>query len=460
MAIPSSTAILERAGISLVFGMEWFPLLGNHPEGQARSLARRRRAGHWVLTAGAAASAGLLRARLPRRRGQRCGSAAAAFARQHPAGTIAAVLSLPGGRQWLVAVHEGAVMTSTDYVHDNTALLEDTIRLLRDAHPALILLDDDASNGLLDTLFERARDNAVLLRARPRFEKRAMAALVAAALASGGTWITQGWGWRAGSAGSAEHVDPVVAWQGAVAASLQAHTLQGVAGLRAALDAIYEVPVVLAAWHLAEVECRPRGSHWHCRARYRRGPGADNQRLLAAVDPGWELSFDPLDGAEAAWSVSLPARPLRGARLNDARRNEARLFSVLQEILPAFSQLRLDAAQPLPVRVPLDAHQRPIPRPERIAEYRRRPLRLQAPLRSLSLFLPETMHMSWDRILVQVVQLDQPTLRGSRLRASLSGVLYETENSGHAVVDSSGIDFSPGGGDGGAGAGGGADHRA
>src|SRR5690554_6479316 len=94
--------IIQRDGVALVFGMEWFPLLGNHPQGQARSLARRRRASHRVMAAGAAASVGLLRARAKGWSGHRLCSAAAIFAGLHPIGTVAAILPFPGNRQWLV----------------------------------------------------------------------------------------------------------------------------------------------------------------------------------------------------------------------------------------------------------------------------------------------------------------------------------------------------------------------
>ncbi|NLC35365.1 MAG: hypothetical protein GX772_02770, partial [Alcaligenaceae bacterium] len=103
--------MLQRHGITLVFGLEWFPLLGNHPQGQARSLARRQRASHYVVAVGAAASAGVWRAGAKIRSAQRCCSAAAVLASLHPRGTVAVILPLPGNRQWLAAVHEGAVMT-------------------------------------------------------------------------------------------------------------------------------------------------------------------------------------------------------------------------------------------------------------------------------------------------------------------------------------------------------------
>lgn len=420
--------ILERDGVALVFGLEWFPLLGSHPEVQARSVARARRASHRVVCAGGAAAVGLLQTgRMSRKRGQRYCSAAAAFARLHAHETVAAVMTLPGGRRWMVAVHEGAVMTRCDHLHDASAPMDETLSLLREAHPGLTVLDDRGSPaGQLDALFEAAMEGCELVGSRRRMTGRIV--LLSLLLTAGVTLAKGGGLWGAREADVIPVQDAGSAWQDAIAESARAHRVHGVTGLQAALTAIYDVPVMVAGWHLDQVECRPRPSTWQCRSRYRRGNTGDNERFIAAAKADWDLSFDPMQGAEAAWSVPLPSQPLAHVRLHGPRQNEARLISALQAMLDAFTELRLDPPQAIPVRAPLDAQQLPLPRPPGLAAYQRRVVRLQAPLRSLALLLPETAHMSWDRILVQVTAVDQPTLRSSGLRASLSGVLYEKDH--------------------------------
>lgn len=429
--VSRTSELLQRDGVALVFGMEWFPLLGNHPTGQARSLARRRRASHRVIASGAAASVGLLRAgSKPRKRHRLC-SAAAVFAGLHPTGTVAAILPLPSGRQWLVAVHEGAVMTRTDQLHDCPASAQGTVSLLREAHPGLLVHDENrAPSGLLDALFKAAREQGELLRTPP------LAGLSWAALFSVGVLalvLMAGRGPFHGgeTGGGVQEADPRAAWRDAVALALQRHTVHGVAGLRAVLDTLHAIPVYLAGWLLTQAECRPGGAEWQCRANYRRDEAGDNQSLVEAARFDWTLSFDPMEGAVATWSAAMPAMPLADVRLRGTRQNETRLVSALQAMLPAFSEFRVDAPQPLPVVAPLDMQQRPIPRPAGIAGYQRRSIQLQAPLRSLSLLLPETSHMSWQRVALQVAVVDQPSLRSSSLRVSLSGVLYEIDDPSH-----------------------------
>ncbi len=419
--------ILQRDDTSLVFGMEWFPLLGDNTPKQAQALARRRRASHWVLAAGAAASVGLMRGAGLRGEPTRLYSAAAIFAGLYPVGTVVAVTRLPQDRLWLVAVHEGAVMARTDQLHDGEASVQDTIRLLREAHPGLVVHDESRMPaGLLDALFQAAHKGAQVLRNHSRVWRGVAIVLVAGGVA---LWFTRAW-WNATEASlQAQQPDPVQAWAQAVAMSARSHSVHGVAGLKAALDALYELPVYLAGWMLKQAECRPGTAHWNCRAVYRRNEEGDNESLMDAALPQWSLSFEPLEGAVANWAVPLPALPASEIKLHGSRHNEARLVSALQSMLPAFMELRLEGAQRLAVAAPLDAQQRPIPRPREIPVYQRRPVRLQAPLRSLSLLLPETGHMSWDKILLELGEVDHPSIRHSGLRVSLSGVLYEIDDS-------------------------------
>src|SRR5690606_24667707 len=73
----------------------------------------------------------------------------------------------PGERHWLVAVHEGAVMTRTDQVFTSISQAQETLRVLREAHPGLHVHDENqASTSLLEALFDVARERAALARVR------------------------------------------------------------------------------------------------------------------------------------------------------------------------------------------------------------------------------------------------------------------------------------------------------
>lgn len=418
---------IERRGdVGLVFGMEWFPLLGEHSHRQASGLARRRRVNHWVMAAGAAASVGLLNGRVKAQESERLCSAAAVFAALHPQGTVAAIIPLQGDRLWLVAVHEGAVMTRTDLLHEDSVSVRDILSLLQEAHPGLSVHDERfAPSELLNRLFFAAQEYGELSRSR-RWPLRFL--LLAVALVVGLIWSAASLLTHDDNEGQGgEAIDTVRAWQDAMANVAQRHTVHGVAGLHSVLESLRAMPVYLSGWMLVQAECQPRAKQWHCRARYRRDEAGDNQSLVDAALGGWQLSFDPMEDAQAVWAVDMPTLPLAMVRLRSSRQNDAGLVSILQNMLSAFTEFQLKNAEPLPVPAPLDAQQRPIPRPRDVSGYQRRSIRLQAPLRSLSLLEPEAAHMSWERVVLQVGVVDQPTLRVSGLLVSLSGVLYELD---------------------------------
>lgn len=426
MAVTARTEIVEHNGTALVFGMEWLPLLGESAGKQARTLAARRRAGYRAVTSGAVASVGLLQDRLPRRMRRSTHSPAAAFAMQYPGRTIAAVLRLPSGSDWLVAVHEGVIMTRTDQLHHDEAGIAATLELLRQAYPALELLDT-ATFPLLDDLARIAAQDGELTRVHDAPPRAATVVAGGLVLALAAGLLARGSPWFGESTIQASTIDPVLAWDLAETAAAKQHVVHGVAGTRAAIEALLDVPVSVAGWRLVQVDCSPRGDQWQMMARYRREAAGDNRRFIEAARPEWSIAFKPMEEASASWSVAMHALPLDAVVLNRPRRNETRLFSALQAMLPAFSELRLERPQPLPVTAPLDTEGRPIPRPAGIASRQHRAVKVQAPLRSVSLLLPETVHMTWHRIVLQVLPVEQPSLRNSGLRVSLSGVLYEVD---------------------------------
>lgn len=434
MSLLHSSHQLVRGDVALVFGMEWFPLIGDHLESQARRLARCRRARHFALASGAAAAVGILHGRLQREGRRRHYSAAAAFASLHPSGTVAAVLSFAEGVNWLIAVHEGAVMTRTDQFYADSVLLHEALVALREAHPGLALHEGPAdSSNLLDALFDTAHRQQGGIRTLGAVSSAGWAGMAVCVLV--GVATVRLIGFDSPDAVETPVVpDPRAAWRAAVHESARRHRVHGVAGLQGLLDAIHAVPARLGGWRLEHIECRPETVRWACHSRYRREPGSDNLDFLTMADPAWQVSFDPLEGATAIWSAPLVALPLDAAGVRSPHQNEAWFVSALQAMLPAFRELRLEAPQLLPVRPPLDAQQRPLPRPADMGGFRRRALRVQAPLRSLALLLPQAAHLSWERVQLAFAPVESPTLLHSSLQATLSGVLYETDLPASAVM--------------------------
>ena len=128
----AESLILTLPGAALVFGMDWFPLVGTRPLKQGRRIARRHRATHMVCAGDAAAAVGIMA--LPRARvagAKPLFSAGQNLARLFPSGTFMMLLELNQDGYWLVAVHGGAVVARTDSVYrtpDEAALMLERAR--------------------------------------------------------------------------------------------------------------------------------------------------------------------------------------------------------------------------------------------------------------------------------------------------------------------------------------------
>jgi hypothetical protein len=435
--------VLVRQGVHLVFGLEWFPLLGRHPEAQAASIAHRMRATSYVTTASGAASPGVLVERIRSARREPVCSAAAIVAGLRPAGSIALMLEIEDAGYWLVAVHEGAVMSRSDTLFDNPADIHAVVAQLRESHPMLEFQDlRDASAEFVISLFDSASDRTQLRNLSPFRRRRLRWVVGALALAA--------WGMHVSGIVSSDvrritttepEIDPAGAWAQAIAEAVGAHSVHGVPGLFVLMEALHELPISIAGWVLRSVDCRAYGGEWRCQSRYLREGEADNQGFIDAALPAWALTFEPLGGVTAAWAVPMPVTALAAAGLGTSAQNEARLFSAFQAMLPAFTELSLDSPLPIAVRAPHDAHRQPIVRPSGLPIYLQRKIRVQAPLRSLSLLLPEVAHVSWAQVTLNLDGVDAPSLRSSSLRVSLSGVLYELDEAS-SVPHPLGVDES------------------
>ena len=418
--------VLERNNVMLVFGLEWFPLLGSRMDRQAAALARQRTAAYRVVSAGEAASVGLLYEKLRRSRSTRMFSAAAVFAALHRGGTTAAIVPMPCGRRWLVAVHESAVITLGDACFETDGALHAALDRLREAHPGLSVLSMSASEDVLEDLFQAAVDAGELVRTSKVVDILRRPLVVAVVVMAAGILAGRGLLFAEPQAQGGVS-DPRSVWRAVSLDVARRYSVHGVTNFHSLYEALLDTPAVLAGWVLQGVDCQPMANRWQCRSRYRRTPAAVNQGLLSAAPAEWTLSFDPLDGAEAVWSAPMEPLPLASVTLRTVADNDARLLSVIQEMSAAFSELRFEGTRPIPFTPPLDEHRQSIPRPAGIPLYHSRPLRLQAPLRSISLLLPEMTHMSWERVSLSISSHDHPTLRTSGLRLSLTGTLYEID---------------------------------
>ncbi|HWK69932.1 MAG TPA: hypothetical protein VNS29_03735 [Burkholderiaceae bacterium] len=430
----SEPLILSLPSATLVFGLDWFPLIGARADRLGMRIARRHRSTHCVLAGDAAGSVGVLTLKAGRQHKNVLHSAAQNVAVLFASGTMALLMEVGAAGHWLVAVHEGAVVARTDRFYPSRLAAEEVLAELRLAYPQLRILGAPGAPGVPDmAAIEAASSAATQLRRiagwRPFFPWPVQCFALALVLV---LLVPAAWRAlrpdRAVAAGPAQE-DPAQAWRDAISRSAQGRLVHGLQGTRTLLEAFYELPVNMGGWRLLQAECAPHGAQWHCRARYeRRETGASNQSLLENIRVDWKVEFASLDHADASWRIAAGGIPLAHRRPADSRENERRFFSALQGLRAGFAQLRVGKTLPLPIPAPLDGQGRPIARPAHLPAYASRSLQIVGPLRSAGLLLPHLSFIAWSKAMLTLREVNAPGARDSGLTLTLQGVLYESEN--------------------------------
>jgi hypothetical protein len=427
--------IRSVSSVSLVFGLDWLPVLSGRAGRVARRMARQYRATHLVIAGDAAAAVGLacLKSKGSDRR-RPLYSAAQNVARLYATGTVALLLELGEGHHWLVAVHDGAVVARTDKMYVSAQQARHELDELRQAFPQLVVLGEARSPEVpdLSAIAAAGGGHSRLQRVGrgyfglPALTRWILPSLILALL------LPRVWAVLRPPAQKAQPVSIVDAgqvWRAAHKRAGQAVPIQGVQGTRAVLDSFYRLPIRVAGWSLVNASCEPVPSHWQCRARYKRiGLRADNSTLIQAALPGWDIDFVSIDQAEPVWRVAAAAVSLSQVSVNDSAHNERHLWSALQAIQPAFASMQLGRPVPMRVIAPRDAQARPIDRPRGLPVYTLRQVRFDGPLRSASLLLPYTGFISWKKLALSVHDMRTVDLKSSRLTLSLYGDLYEIQS--------------------------------
>lgn len=426
--------LLSFHSATLVFGLDWFPLIGARADRLGMRIAKRHRSTHCVLAGEEAGSVGLLALKAGRLQKRPLYSAAQNVAGLFPTGTIVLLMELGATGYWLVAIHEGAVVARTDRFYPSREAANDALAELRLAYPQLLALGEPNAPGIPTMAdIEAACSSSTQLRRisgwRPflPWPVQWFALVLVLALLLPAAWRILRLDHAQASIPALK--DPVQAWRDAIAHSAQGRYVHGAHGSRMLLEAFHALPAKLRGWHLRQAECVPQAVQWQCQARYeRREPDASNKSFLEIIQPEWKVQFTSLDHALVVWRTPSGAVPLTRQRLADSKANERRFFSALQGLRAGFADVRVGKTLPIPLQAPLDGQGRPIPRPAQLLAYSSRSVQLSGPLRSAGLLLPHVSFIAWSNAALSLHDVNAPSARDSRLILTLQGVLYENES--------------------------------
>lgn len=439
--LPPAAAGQARAW---VLGLEWQPIIHESgPAGQARRIAARGKASHYVHAPGShAVGYGRLTLKVG---GKRCAgySAAQMFAADAGPGVAVAWLRL-GSDIWLSAAHDGAVVRGTDAIYGSAEEARAALLALTDRYQHVAIHTNDpalASPDPAATVHPYDWDR--LTTVAPSSQLRAAhitwatlpaplrAALVGVTVYAAWQFASAHWeAYRAERAAS-EAIVPAVpsvdarqAWSQAIAHKLAATRIESAESAAALLAGIRGLPHRLDGWQLSRIDCVPAAEGWTCDAHYALSrPGAASANLMPHLRPGWRIAA--LSLTEARIAVSVPATP---GRLSEATAGGfAGLLDTLQRSRSAYTRIRIGDPRPLPVPAPGAADGAPLPRPADLPMPQFREIELDGPLRSLAYSLPDlaSAGLQLHAVAVRIAPNELlPRLAASRITATLKGDIH------------------------------------
>jgi len=428
MQSPGTVYIVAREDTrqSLVFGLNWFALVGSHIAPMARARARQFKATHYVAGGLRAAAGGCARIARPAR-GTQLYAAAQAYAQRYPDGAVACVAALPDGRHWLVAAQDGAVLSRGDRLYASAEAAQMALQELCGQRPELRVQD---GTGLLERLLQGLDPAARLLPVDTRWGSlpwpvRAFALGLAGAALLPPLWHYASERYTARPVPAA--VDAVAAWREAVHAWQAGMRVHPPADLWRVMRSLYGIPLAVRGWRLQHARCEPEGANWHCTAYFERVlPQATLAHLAQAAPAAWRTEFRSLEQSALHWQVSGAGASLAG--MPPGRHTSQAFVSDLQRVAQAFTEVRLGPPVPQLPPAPRDAGGLPLAVPALpglVPRLHSRSLSLVGPLRSFAVLALGDVATSWTSLTLRLAPGRQAALSASVLLVQLQGTVYE-----------------------------------
>lgn len=423
---------------SIVFGgITWKPLIGSNLAGQSEKSAVSAKATHFVAAGKHSAAVGTtkLDSERVKEKGRKFYSAAAVFAQAHQSGIIVTTLGMADGRVWVVAAHDGVILSDTDVLLS----LEDSVALVTEIKgrhkQAVVISGDFETQQYLNSKSLLAPVRSGLDKV-PTGLKVGLAILVCLLIAD--TSYDQYKKYKRNQARALENeqtFDAHAEWKIVLdqwAASIQ---IDGEAGLKKILNELGQTPMTINGWKLAEVNCAAVISGWSCKARYEASINTSNMGFKMGKPNSWVAKWDGLTNAVGEWTIPVSRIEFDRAHLKDVSDFSVQYISRLQRTLPAFSNVELsppslvNITQPqVFVKTEQGSNMVPVPYPEDnsggIELPKTQTFKVVGPLRSF-VVLPLINETALKKMRFVVEGLGSaPTLRSSMFTAELTGEFY------------------------------------
>lgn len=431
---------LERASQVWVFGLRWLPTVGARSQKLLLRQLSKERVQWWNRPGGQSTTIGFLPPSCTRLRpSAQMVCVASQFALSHPKGTHFLRWVIAPEKIWVVAVHEGNVLSQTDCwlnTEDQVVQLE---TVLRERYPELEsqtvygsdeeLTQDDAFEELLKAVGVKLQNPAtpvIPIHQTARLKRLKTTYVV-------GHWIVVVlmlvllWvGWFVLRQPSAQSPIGLSAPESESTRQTQTSHARSQPTPPEAINTLFEalssLPVQGFGWQLETIQCELQALAAQCRAAYvRTNANTTNQQLQRALNPHWSLQSVSLDRTDVLLQVTLSGTHVSQKYPSTAYSD---WFAELQRLSRYFetvelSAQRLEAAVTMPPNV--DQVQEP-------SAYRQ--LQLSMWLKHFPKLQDSALQVRWRKLRLEILSagvltMSAQTNESSQIRLFLEGDLIE-----------------------------------
>ena len=417
----------HASGAKIIFGLDWSPLIGGHPERQGRQRARAMDASHFVLAGGSHGCAlGIIRMtdKLDKD-SPRIHSAAALFSKSFPHGAQACLMTMKDGACWMLVSHAGAVLSHTDRWYADSSLAIEALEPIRLRFPSLQLQhasmagEQDWPAWLIGTPSE----DSVLKRLRySGAGSQKWFYLMLSVLVTAGATGYQFF-YKMDQTVDDATLNTEHAWRQALREQSQHTVWHSYSQLNSVIHSWMRIPLLPMGWQLTKVQCESNSRDWNCSARFiRQHRLAMNTHLEQVKPPGWKTDFSPLEDAAFVWRVEA------GTSTLDLEQPWMRMdwMSYLQRISSAYEHIQIGQSVLYPLKSPLDLDGQPLTKLSAFPAWTQRTLVLKGPLRSLSSLAGFYMPVHWRRVVLHIDRHAVQSINRSVLTFELIGDMFES----------------------------------
>lgn len=340
---------------SIVFGgIAWKPLIGSNLAGQSEKFAIANKATHFVAAGEHSAAVGIIKLSPDKTedKGRNFYSAAAVFAQAHQSGVLITTQEMLDGRVWVIAAHDGVVISDTDILLSATEAQELIADIKRRHDNAVVIKSDVETLQYLNIKSQLVPVRNALQKIPKPVKIFVVFMVLLMVLDTSWSEYKKYKVRQARALEASQYVDVHAEWSNALNQWATTVKPDGRTGLINLYIEMGRIPLKIGGWNLADASCTQAPNGWSCTARYEAGVNATNLKFIENMPKGWAATWDGLTAAIGSWEVPVERKSIDRAGIQKISDFSLNYISSLQTVLPAFKKVTLASPSSVPVPAP------------------------------------------------------------------------------------------------------------